>query len=218
MRARFKASLIRFNHTIVAMAKARKKVFPEELNRQMLKALVGGQGFEGLVQLTTKASEEEIRAFLSQEVTYQIKGKGTPLRAKMSRVLAAEGVFKRDGKVTKAALDEMEKLLINARVRSRAFMAASWLFSAFDLAKSVPGNTLTRQSSVPMTDQAKRRKANTADSDPAREGKNKVTVFNTAEGARKVAMKFIPKALNNVVKDMRLYLGKKYAQTVKSMV
>jgi hypothetical protein len=212
---RLTVSLAGFQRAVEAIAKAKNSFLPLELNRQMLKVLVGAPGVKGLVHLTLRALESDIRADMARVVTYSIRG-GTPITARLSRVLAAQALYRQGGHITRAALEVMEKKIIDARVRSRAYMAASWLFSAFDLAKTVPGNTLNRQDNIPMTTQARKNKASDADSIPATASRLKVTAFNTARGASKVATRPIPTALNNARLDMIKYLGKKFAKAVQA--
>lgn len=216
MNKRTTVSLAGFQRTVAAIAQVKKTLFADELNKQMLKVLVGAKGVKGLVQLSRKASAEEIRAEMARPVTYAIKGRGKAFTNRLSRVLAAQALHKKGGKITRGELDAMEQTIIKARVRSRAFIAASWLFSAFDLARHVPGSDLNRDSNVPMTTEARRpgKRASDADSDPARAGKDKVTVFNTADGAAKITGGMIPRALNNARKDMIKYLGRKFGEAV----
>ncbi len=204
---KLQVSLKGFQQTVAAIAAVKKTLIPDELNAQMLKVLIGAKGAKGgLVQVTKKASAETIRADMSRHVG----------KIPMSRALAIKALKKTGAKFTPAQIDALEEKIIAARVRSRAFMAASWLFSAFDLARSVKGANLTRANSVPLTTEARRegKKANDADSSPAKPGKDRCTIYNTADGAARVATGPIPRALNNARLDMIKYLGRKFGEQV----
>lgn len=217
---RLTVSLVGFQRTVAAMVKARGTLIPVELNRQMLKVLTGaregkeGKLVKGLVHEIKKATESKIKADMAATVTFAIKGRGAAFTHRLSRVLAAQALWKAGVRITRTALDAMEKKIIDARVRSRAFLAAGVLFAALDLAKSVPGNNLGNKEDIPMTTSATHKKASESDSSPATARNEKVSVFLTAEGTNKVGRPAIIRALNNARLDMIQYLGKKYGAEV----
>lgn len=204
---RTEVNLAKFQAKLKEYVRVSKKSFAASLNKQMLQLVVGAKGKKGLVGYTQKATEARIRADLARVVTYRIKG-AQPFTARLSRVLAAQALFRQGIHITRAALDAKEANIIKQRVNhTRAYIAASWLFAAQKIAASVPGNTLNRlgDSDIPRDSKKSAAKAEgkTFAATPSRLS---TTVFNTAEGASKIAAKAVPKALAASVRDMEKYI------------
>ncbi len=215
---RTKVNLEKFQKKLAEYAKVSKRSFADSLNKQMLQLIVGAKGKRGLVHYTQKATEARIRADLARPVTYRIKGH-QPLTSRLSRVLAAQALFKQGIHITRAALDAKEEKIIGQRVRhTRAYIAASWLFAAQQIAKSVKNNTLTRLNNedIPMDSHKNAARAEQL-SRAATVHLLKATIFNTAIGATKIAAKALPKALAASVRDMEKGIqyeaGREFART-----
>ena len=128
--------------------------------------------------------------------------------------LAIAWLAKRGEQISTGSLDRVIALIMQARIKSRAFIAASWLHSAQKLAHYVPDHTLTRltDGDVPMYYAGHAGK--TARADHATENMRifRAAVYNTApshpinvrdggsDGAAKVAKKAINRALGNAIK------------------
>lgn len=202
---RTEVNLAKFQAKLKEYVRVSKKSFAASLNKQMLQLVVGAKGKKGLVGYTQKATEARIRADLARVVTYRIKG-AQPFTARLSRVLAAQALFRQGIHITRAVLDAKEANVIKQRVvHTRAYIAASWLFAAQKIAASVPGNTLTRLQDIPMDSQKNAAKAE-GKTFAATENRLNTTVFNTAIGAMKIAAKSVPKALAASVRDMEKYI------------
>lgn len=205
---RTEVNLAKFQAKLKEYVRVSKKSFAASLNKQMLQLVVGAKGKRGLVGYTQKATEARIRADLARVVTYRIAGRGADkaFTAPLSRVLAAQALWAKGIRITRAALDAKEANVIKQRVvHTRAYIAASWLFAAQKIAASVPGNTLTRLQDIPMDSQKNAAKAE-GKTFAATWNRLNTTVFNTAIGAMKIAAKSVPKALAASVRDMEKYI------------
>lgn len=211
LRTRIDVNLTQFFAKVKEIQKISNRTLPDELNKQMLQLIVGAKGSKGLVQLTDKATEARIRADLAKVVTYSLPG-GRSAAAPLGRLLAAKALRNKGTPRTHANLDAMVKRITDARVNHRrAYIAASWLFAARQLAQSVAGNTLSRMDDIPMNDSGTA--AGAFDKTKAAVPKQlKVVIFNTAIGADKVAQKAIPRALGNATRDMAKYIGRKLGE------
>jgi hypothetical protein len=202
-----------FDQKLREIAKVSGRTFPEELNKQVLQLVVGAKGSKGLVQLTAKATEARIRADLARPVTYRLPG-GRAFTGPLSRVLGAQYCKKHGQPLTKVNIRNAEQRIIDVRVaHRRAYIAASWLFSAQRLAQSVKGNTLTRlnDGDIPMDNSGKASESFNK-TRAAVMGALRTTVFNTAVGAEKIAAKAIPRALANAQRDMGKYIARKWGE------
>jgi len=200
MATKLETSLSGFNRALHRISAVSNKTFEEELNRNMLKLCIGAKGVKGLVQLTKKATEDGIRADLARPY----RG-GRPL----SHLLAVQSLKRRGQQITTAAIAQEENKIIQRRVGTRAYMAASWLFSALSLAPHVKGAKLTRMDSIPQKPGGSAAKA---DAQAATKSRLKCTVFNTAEGAALVGSPAVPRALNQVRRDMEKYTARKMGE------
>lgn len=220
---RIEVNLKGFNQKLKQIGQVTSRTLPRELNQQMLQLIVGGKGQKGLVHYTKKATSAQILADLSKNVGYRLPG-GQFFSSRLSRVLAAQWLHKRGDRITRAALDAAEQAIIKQRVKSRAFIAASWLWSARALAPFVPGNTLTRlnESDLPTWDGGRAKDA-FGKTQAAKENNIRTIIFNTAgragknrrgtpEGAIAVARKAIPKALASASRSMGKYIAKKWGE------
>jgi hypothetical protein len=198
------------------------------LNHRMLQVAVGsgdGAKFPGLVHTTQKATVARIRADMAEEIN------GMPRVTWLAMGwLKKRGVKFEFGDATVSATEE---LIIKARIRSRAFIAASWLFSARELAKYVPGAKFDRMHKAPDDMELSERGhvARTARAVPARPGSNKFfcALYNTApshphnvqrgtsDGAARVAKAGKARALNAQIRDMRDYIRRKMKEELNAI-
>jgi len=219
LKTRIEGKLAVFERRLKQYVEVGRKTMPNALNKQVLQVIVGGKGQRGLVQITQKATESRIRADLARVVTYRIEGH-QPITSRLSRVLAAQALFKKGIHITRAALDAKEQSIINQRVKhTRAYIAASWLFAAQKLAQYVPNNTLNRlnDSDIPRDSQknaARAQQLTTAASQQILQ----VVVFNTAIGASKIAAKALPKALSNAARSMGKYILQEVSKEMQTKV
>lgn len=201
------------------------------LNHRMLQVAVGsgdGAKFPGLVHTTQKATEARIRADLDKVVDGKRGLKLITLLA-LGWLKGRSVLFKMDDSIVKAT----EELITKARIRSRAFIAASWLFSARELAKHVPGAKFDRMHKSPDDMELTERGhvARTARAVPARPGSNKFfcALYNTApshphnvhrgtsDGAARVAKAGKTRALNAQIRDMRDYIRRKMKEELNAI-
>jgi len=126
-----------------------KRTAAEELNKQLLQVVIGAKGSNGLVQLTKKATVERIKSDLMQMVNNGSRG-GKPRT--LLHALAADWLRKRGEPITSASLTQTGIAIMKRRIQSRAFIAASWLWSGRELAKHVPTARLERMNDgdIPM--------------------------------------------------------------------
>jgi len=203
LKTRIEAKLGEFQKTLNDYVAVSNKTFAEALNFQMLKVVVGGKGVNGLVQLTQKTTAARIRADLARPVIRRLKG-GKVFTGTLGEAIAAKFMHEKGIPITVAGLAHTLARLIEFRTeKSRAFVAASWLWAARELSKHVKGNTLTKirdESYIPMipggTASEAERKGHSAIP-----GRLSVTVFNTS-GVDKVASKAVPRALGNIKRDI----------------
>lgn len=216
LQTRINTNLDGFLAKLKLISEVSKKTLPDQLNKQMLQLIVGAKGSRGLVQLTAKATEARIRSDLAKTVTYRLPG-GRAITGRLSRILAAQFLHRRGDKITEGALDGAEAALIKARIQSRAYIAASWLWAAQALAPFVKGNTLSRLRDKDIPLKSDGDAYNAFDKTKAAvPGRLRVSIYNTARGADIIASKAVPRALNNAAKDMAKYIeqekGKAYAR------
>ena len=212
MSSRASVKLDTFNKVLSALAKVKSQSYADLTNKHLLQVVVGAKGeggrtVHGLVHLTRKATVERITADMDKIVNGKKRITG----------LAIAWLVKRGEQISTGSIDRLEALILAARIKSRAFIAASWLHSAQKLAPFVPGHTLTRltDANVPMYYNAHAGKTARADHATQNMKVFKATVYNTApshpfnvrdggsDGAAKVARAAINRALGNAIKDMR---------------
>ena len=108
--------------------------------------------------------------------------------------------------------------VLKARIQSRAYIAAGWLFAARDLAKKVPGNTLSNLSDrrVLMKDAAGASKSYAI---PASRMNLSTTLYNVSNGAGVVVTPgMIQLAINSEVKNLEKYFTQQMDKAVRRAV
>jgi hypothetical protein len=210
--------------TKLAIAVKKNRAAADIVNDAGLKILVGFKGGEGLVQLTRKATVARITADLNKPVV----GRTNAVRLKSGKTRAgrpqtkpllfwlALQVMKRTGagnipeivKQTMAAILKM-------RIKSRAYIAAGWLFAAKDLFEKSPGKhkfTRLMPRNIPTVETGT---AATSFAVPAIPGRTTLTLVNTSRGGGTVGMEYAQQAINNATADIQVYIdreaGKQFA-------
>lgn len=153
MGAKFDTSKIK--EAIQAMRQIPKKEGPGVLNKSILQVAIGSGSAKGLVQLTKKATEARIREDMAQMVT-AVGKRGGAHSAPRVVLLAVrwlrntQGITgprswsKDDQLYWRSKISETCDAIIKSRVKSRAFIAAGWLWAARDIAPKVKGVNLNR--------------------------------------------------------------------------
>jgi len=206
--------------TKLAIAVKKNRAAADIVNDAGLKVLVGFKGGEGLVQLTRKATVARIKADLDKPVAGKIGrpsgGSGRTITRPLLFWLALN-VLKRTGagyipeivKQTMAAILKM-------RIKSRAYIAAGWLFAAKDLFEKSPGKhkfTRLKPRNIPTVETGT---AATSFAVPAIPGRTTLTLVNTSRGGGTVGMEYAQQAINNATADIQVYIdreaGKQFAR------
>lgn len=220
-------NLFGFHQAVKAISELPRKHGPDILNRNVLKVAIGAKGVKGLVQLTPKATVSRIESDLFKrhgpEFAYKLavewlrsRGRTAPKSrppelggSQSPQNVAAWMDWRRDvGAAAQAILD--------ARKKSRAYIAAGWLFAAKNLAKSVRGTNLTRlaDKNLPTRDDGT---ASQSFARAATGGSLVAGIFNTSRGAGNFEH-VIPVAVQNVIADMESYLERKLGAAIRDVV
>jgi len=199
-----------------------------------MKVLIGSGTGEGVVGLTRKATVARIKADLSRPVV----GRTNAVRLKSGKTRAgrpqtkpllfwlALQVMKRTGagNIPEIVRQTMAAIL-KMRIKSRAYIAAGWLWCARDLHEKSPylqkKHRLTRLKArnMPMVDKASNGTAAQSFS-VTYNGKDQcsVTLYNTSRGGDTVGMEFVQQAIDNATADVQVYLDKKVAMDVLKQI
>lgn len=197
-----KVDLTQFFRSVHLMAQVPGKHGPDVLNKSVLKVALGSKGSQGLVQLTKKANKGKIERDLR--------------RNKLGLKLATRWLKSKGKKVTRASVAQAYKQIETARVRSRAYIVAGWLFAAAKLAMRTPGSKLTRAGASSKWD------GGTAKDSFARAAVSSSLVsaiFNTSRGAGVVTPDaLIQEAVNNTTADNAVYLRRKFGAAIDDAI
>ena len=113
----------------------------------------------------------------------------------------------------RAEVSQACEAIIKARVQSRAYIAAGWLWAAVDLATKVPGNTLTRltkQKTIHLWEGGLAAKSYGI---AAQTNRFFAGVFNTSKGSGIVVTTgMIQLAVNGEVNNLRAYFIGKWSE------
>ena len=217
---------VKYDFSGLNKALAQKAQFPKNalsdiLQDAALKVLIGsrsagGEMRDGLVGLTRKATKERIKS--DQQV--MVAGKNGEMRPRL--IWEAIGWLKGRGmQITRAAVSESAKLILKMRIKSRAYIAAGWLWCARDLHEKSPylqkKHKLTRLKArnMPMVDKASNGTAAQSFSiTQMGEKQSSVTLYNTSRGGDTVGMEYVQQAINNATADIQEYLDKKVVMAV----
>lgn len=193
-----------------------------------LKVLIGsklnGEKLEGLVGLTRKATKERIKADMSVPVAGKIGGGSGRMITRPRLFWLALQWMKQHGRTfSKETVREVMSVLLKMRIKSRAYIAAGWLWCARDLHEKSPylqkKHKLTRLKArnMPMVDKAASGTAAQSFSVTYNGDKRcSVRLYNTSRGGDTVGMEFVQQALNNATSDIQAYIDKKVVKGVLS--
>ena len=210
----------------VALSNLKKTPLQDIANDAVMKILVGsGTEKSGLVHLTRKATEERIKADMTEGVV-GYAGKGARRRVVVRpRIhwLALSWMKGRGLPFSKEQLKETMKAILKMRIKSRAYIAAGWLWSARDLWTKSPGMqkkhkfTRLEQRNIPMVDAASKGTAAQSFAVPAvvgSGGRFTCTVTNTSRGGDTVGMENVQGAINGAMRDIQVYLNTKVKNAI----
>ena len=211
--------------TKLAIAVKKNRAAADIINDAGLKILVGFKGGEGLVQLTRKATKERIKQDMSVMVVGQTnsrttkggkKRQGKPLVKPRLFWLALQWMKENGRAFSKETVREVMSVILKMRIKSRAYIAAGWLFAAKDLFEKSPGKhkfTRLKQSKIPTVEVGSAAQSLAI---PAVAGKPTLTLINTSRGGATVGMQFAQEAINNAKKDIQIYIdreaGKRFSR------
>ncbi len=191
-----------------------------------MKVLVGSGSAQGLVQLTRKATAARIKADLNRPTVGRSNavmlksGKMRAGRPKTKPLLfwLALAVMKKTGagnipEIVKQTMSAILKM----RIKSRAYIAAGWLWAARDLYEKSPylqkkhSFTRLKARNMPMVDKAEGGTAAQSFAIPAVVTGNRcvTTLYNTSRGGDTVGMEFVQQSLNNAALDVQKYVDNK---------
>lgn len=193
-----------------------------------LKVLVGSGTGAGLVGLTRKATEARIRADLNKPVV----GRTNAIRLKSGKVRQgrprtkpllfwlALRVMKNTGagnipEIVKQTMSAILKM----RIKSRAYIAAGWLWCARDLYEKSPylqkkhRFTRLKERNMPMVDKTASGTAANSFATPVRVAgyTASIVLTNTSRGGGTVGIEGVQQAVDNAEKDIMEYVDKKVA-------
>lgn len=185
-----------------------------------MKVLIGTGTGEGLVQLTRKATKERIKADMNVPVSGKIgSGSGRTITRPRLFWLALQWMKQNGRTFSKDTVREVMSVILKMRIKSRAYIAAGWLFCARELHEKSPylqkKHKLTRLKArnIPTVDKNEGGTAANSFATPVRVNgyTASIVLTNTSRGGGTVGMEFVQQALNNATKDVLQYVDKKLA-------
>jgi hypothetical protein len=218
-----------FNKAIAQKIQLSKTSVPDILADAAMKILIGSGSAPGLTKLTRKATIERIKSDMKVMVMGRTNagkmlksGKRQSGRPQMrSRLtwLALRWLKTRGEPKTKDLVRKAMAAILAARIKSRAYIAAGWLFCARSLLIGNPGlqkkHKLTRlkDSNIPTREDAT---AANSFATPIRIQGNtaSLVLHNTSRGGETVGMENVQQAINNATKDVQLYSDNEVAKEV----
>jgi len=189
-----------------------------------LKVLIGsklnGEVLGGLVQLTRKATKERIKADMNAPVAGKIgSGSGRTITRPRLFWLALQWMKQNGRTFSKETVREVMSVILKMRIKSRAYIAAGWLWCARDLYEKSPylqkKHKLTRLKArnIPTVDKNEGGTAAQSFSVTYTGYKQcSVKLFNTSRGGDTVGMEFVQQAINNATKTCRRILTTRLAK------
>lgn len=187
-----------------------------------LKVLVGSGTGEGLVQLTRKATKERIKADMDKPVAGKIgSGSGRTIVRPRLFWLSLQWMKQNGRTFSKETVKEVMSAILKMRIKSRAYIAAGWLWCARDLHEKSPylqkkhSFTRLKARNMPMVDKSEGGTAAQSFSVTYIGDKQcSVKLFNTSRGGDTVGMEFVQQSLNNAALDVQKYLDNKVVKSV----
>lgn len=200
---------------IRAVKRFSRKAMPDILNNNMRKVLIGGSGYEGLVQLTPKATKADIENDMRQMVTTVGKRGGSHSAPRIIAIAAAEltrmgirplGWDPASQAVWRDQVGQLAKAILAARIRGKGVIAAGWLEAAMNFGargKSKGGATLFAGGIAAQ-----------GFGELPSESKLIATAHNVVPGADKISIPHLKRAIANAIKDMRIYIRRKITEAI----
>lgn len=193
-----------------------------------LKVLVGSGTGEGLVQLTRKATAARIKADLNRPTVGRSNavmlksGKmraGRPKTKPLLFWLALAAMKKTGAGNIPEIVKQTMAAIIKMRIKSRAYIAAGWLWAARDLYEKSPylqkkhSFTRLKARNIPTVSKQESGTAANSFATPVRISgyTASIVLTNTSRGGGTVGIEFVQQALNNAEKDIMEYVDKKVA-------
>lgn len=199
-----KVDLRGFFKSVSLMSQLPRKYGPDVLNKSIVKVAIGSGGEKGIVQLTKKATVARIRNDLNQD-------------GKLKK-LAAEWLSKNNKPINKSSLNAAMEQILSARIKSRGYIAASWLFAALPIVRVTPGLKLSRLNARG----ANRWSGGTAkDSFGQAANPNRLRggLFSTARGANLISSNaVIQMAVDGATADNTKYLRRKFGAALSDAI
>lgn len=195
-----------------------------------LKVLIGsklnGEVLGGLVQLTRKATKERIKADMNAPVAGKIgSGSGRTITRPRLFWLALQWMKQNGRTFSKETVREVMSVILKMRIKSRAYIAAGWLWCARDLHEKSPylqkKHKLTRLKArnIPTVDKNEGGTAAQSFSVTYTGYKQcSVKLFNTSRGGDTVGMEFVQQAINNATKDVQAYINNKVGKEILKQI
>lgn len=200
---------------VQAVKRFSRKAMPDILNNNMRKVLIGGKGYEGLVQLTPKATKEDIQLDMFTTVTTHGKRGGTHSVPRIIAIATAEltkmgirpgGWDPASQAIWRNQVSQLAQAIMNSRIRGKGVIAAGWLEAAMNFgargkskkgAVLYPGGIAAQGYGVLPT-----------------ESHLVATSHNVVPGANKISMPHLQRAIANAIADMRIYLRRKITEAI----
>ena len=192
-----------------------------------LKVLIGsklnGEVLGGLVQLTLKATVERIKSDLNKPVAGRIGRPSSPRGRTITRPLlfwlALNSVKQSGAGYIPEIIKQTMAAILKMRIKSRAYIAAGWLWAARDLYEKSPylqkKHKLTRLKArnIPTVDKNEGGTAANSFATPVRVNgyTASIVLTNTSRGGGTVGIEYVQQALNNATTDIMDYVDRKVA-------
>lgn len=208
-----KADLESFKRHIVRVKQYSRKAMPDILNNNMRKILLGGQGFDGLVQLTPKATAADIDSDLRMMVTTVGKRGGTHTTPRIIAIAAKEltkmgikpsGFDAASQAVWRNQVGQLARAIMASRKRGASVIAAGWLEAAMNFGARGKGGAKLYAGGI----------AAQGFGELPTESRLVATAHNVVPGAEKISIPHLSRAIRNAIKDMRVYIRRKIGEAI----
>lgn len=192
----------RLDNALAMKRQIPRQYMPEIVNKSVLQVTLGSGSGAGLVQLTQKATEKRIESDLKKN--------------KLGIKLAMKWLKDQGKKITRMAVSEAFLRISVARQKSRAYIAAGWLFSAMHLAPKVPTANLRRMRPPKGTTLYGPGTAAESFSRFATPGSFFAGVYNTSRGAGNVCTDAVVQiAVDNEARNVEQFIERKMGAAIR---
>lgn len=193
-----------FNKSIALLRQVPKRYGPDVLNKSVVKVAIGSGGEKGIVQLTKKATKGRIEADLK--------------RNKRGIKLAVAWLKRTGQPITREAVSKAYERIRAARVKSKGYIAASWLFAVVGIARVTPGLSLSRLNAR-GADRWGGGTAKDSFGRPAKPEALRAGLFSTARGAELISSNsVIQMAVDGATADNVKYLRRKWGAALDDAI